>query len=138
MGFRGRYLRPTGPVKRRARFVKGELPDWIEEPGTLMRATARIVKVNGESQIPGYLTMRPISKWDVPIGIVIAKPGDFGLYLGKKHARQKSASGREFSVPVPTFWFNGFRIVFTTLSSYEDAIVSDDVYDDWFSQHRAD
>ncbi len=138
MGFHGRYPRPSGPVKRKARFVKGELPDWIEEPGTLMRATASIVKVKGSSQVPGYNTGTPRS-WGVDKSeSLIAKRGDFGIYLGKKHVKQKQASGREFTVPVPTFWFNGYRVVFTTLSSYDEAIVSDDVYDDWCGQHPAD
>ena len=133
MGFHGRNVKP---VKRLARFVKGDLPDWIEESGTLMRAITRIGKWNGTSQIPGYITVSP-RQWASPTEKLIAVPGDFGLYLGKKHVLQKIAGGRELNVPVPTFWFNGFRIVFTTLSSYDDVIVSDVVYDDWLSQHSA-
>lgn len=122
--------------KYKARFVKGDLPDWIEAPGTLMRATAHIIQSDSQSQVPGYMTVKPVNN-SMQGQIVVAKPGDFGLYLGKKHVTQplRRDRHRSISVPVPTFWFNGRRIVSVTLVSYDDMIVSDDVFDDWRAQY---
>ena len=136
MALHGRDFKGN-PYKRQSRYVAGTLPDWIEEPGTLMRATSFLYKAAGESQIPGYMTVMPQQfapyKGGPP---AIAKLGDFGLYLGKKAMHKRLPSGREQIVTVPTFWFNGHRIVFVTLPSYDAVVIADVVYDDWFIQRQ--
>lgn len=125
-----------GGMRSRAQFAKGILPEWVEEPGTLMRATAYITKLTGESQVPGYMTVQATAY--KPYSEPIAAPGNFGLYLGKQRVEQRvvrAGQKRLTSVVCPTFWFNGRRIVCIHLASYEDMVVSDDVYDDWRIHH---